>query len=321
MLRRRTSRFNGPRPALLAPAAERARSADSQKRMSMTASRELPPRVSALLVFAVALTAFPGLLWSQEIDLATALMSSTIKIEAQGSLGTGFVLGQPLKADPSRAAYVLVTAAHVLVEAKSDMAVLHMRKKVGDGFERLPVPLAIRANGKPLWVQHPTADVAAMRVTLPEATHVVLALTDLLATDDTLRQLAVGPGEELLVLGFPFGAESSPAGFPILRSGRIASYPLLPTRDVKTFLMDFQVFKGNSGGPVFLMSTARQSGGGLSLGRFLSILGLVSQEQEVKERIESLAEVIIRTHRLALAVVVHAHFIRETIEALPPFVE
>jgi hypothetical protein len=170
-------------------------------------------------------------------------------------------------------------------------------------------------------VQHPTADVAAMRVRVPETAHVVLALTDLLATDETLRQLAVGPGEELLVLGFPLGAESSSAGFPILRSGRIASYPLLPTKDVKTFLMDFQVFKGNSGGPVFLMASARQSAGGLSLGRFLSVFGLVSQEQEVKERIQSLTEITERTHRLALAVVVHAQFIRETIDALPPFLE
>src|SRR5216683_1513812 len=72
------------------------------------------------------------------------------------------------------------------------------------------------------------------------------------------------------------------------------------------------------GGPVFLMAGTRQSADGLSmsLGRFLSVLGLVSQEQEIKERIQSLTEITERTHRLALAVVVHAQFIRETIDAL-----
>ena len=275
----------------------------------------------SLILTVAYLVVCTGYVAAQETDLATALMTSTIKIEAPGSTGTGFLLGQPLKADPSRVAYVLVTAAHVLANAKGDTVVLHFRKKVGEGFERLSVPLAIRAASKPLWVQHVTADVAAMRIRVPQLAHVVLASTDLLATDDTLRQLAVGPGEELLVLGFPFGAESSSAGFPILRSGRIASYPLLPTKDVKTFLMDFQVFKGNSGGPVFLMSTARQNSGGLSLGRFLSIIGLVSQEQEIKERIESLAEITVRTHRLGLAVVVHSLFIRETVDSLPAFVE
>ena len=146
-----------------------------------------------------------------------------------------------------------------------------------------------------------------------------LAPTDLLANDDRLRKLAVGPGEELLVLGFPFGAESSAAGFPILRSGRIASYPLLPAKEVKTFLMDFQVFKGNSGGPVFLMTNLRAASGTVAVGPVLSLVGLVSQEQQFKERIESLAEITVRTHRMGLAVVVHAHFIRETIDLLPPF--
>jgi len=258
---------------------------------------------------------------AQETDLTTALMTSTVKIQDGNSVGTAFILGQPLKADPTRLAYVLVTAKHVLEGFKGDVATLHMRKKVGDGFERVPIQLAIRSAGKPLWVQHSTADVAVMRIRVPDLAHVVLVSTDLLATDDNLRQLSVGPGEELQVLGFPFGAESSPAGFPILRSGRIASYPLLPTKEVKTFLMDFQIFGGNSGGPVFLVSSTRQTGGNLSLGRYLSLLGLVSQQQEVEERIESLGEVTMRKHPLSLAVVVHASFIRATIDALPPFVE
>jgi S1-C subfamily serine protease len=275
-------------------------------------------RVNGLTVAAAIILSCSSGAVAQDTDLATALMNSTVKIEAPGSMGTGFLLGQTLKDDPSRAAYVLVTAAHILADAKADIAVLHFRRKVGDGFERLRVPVAIRAAGKALWVQHPTADVAAMRVKVPEAAYVTLAPMDLLATDDTLRQLAVGPGEQLLVLGFPFGAESSSAGFPILRSGRIASYPLLPMKEVKTYLMDFQVFPGNSGGPVFLMSTARQSASGIGIGRFLSVVGLVSQQQEVVERIESLSEVTVRKHSLGLAVVVHAAFIRDTIDALPP---
>lgn len=65
----------------------------------------------------------------------------------------------------------------------------------------------------------------------------------------------------------------------------------------------------------------RQNAGNLTLGRFLSVVGLVSQQQEVQERIESLGEVTVRKHPLALAVVVHASFIREAIDALPPFAE
>jgi len=272
------------------------------------------------LAVALVLVSLPVHSPAQEPDLTTALMTSTAKIEAQGSLGTGFLLGQPLAGDPTRAAYVFVTAAHVLAESKSGVAVLHLRKRAGNGFGRLPVKIQIRAGGKPLWTQHPTADVAVMRLKLPEDAHLMLAPTDLLASDDRLRQLAVGPGEELLVLGFPFGAESSAAGFPILRSGRIASYPLLPAKEVKTFLMDFQVFKGNSGGPVFLMSKPRAGSGTGAAVPVLSLVGLVSQEQQFRERIQSLAEITVRNHRMGLAVVVHAHFIRETIDLLPPFI-
>jgi hypothetical protein len=43
-----------------------------------------------------------------------------------------------------------------------------------------------------------------------------------------------------------------PFGFPILRAGRIASYPILPTADTKTILLDFPVLPGNSGGRLIL---------------------------------------------------------------------
>ena len=56
----------------------------------------------------------------------------------------------------------------------------------------------------------------------------------------------------MMALGFPQGLSANPAGFPILRSGRVASYPLGPSTAFPTFLLDFRVFPGNSGGPVWL---------------------------------------------------------------------
>ena len=43
----------------------------------------------------------------------------------------------------------------------------------------------------------------------------------------------------------------------IRASGRIASYPITPTSKTRTFLLDFEVFEGNSGGPVFLYERIR----------------------------------------------------------------
>ncbi len=250
-------------------------------------------------------------------DLASTLMRSTFKIQGQTSAGTGFIIGKPLAADPNRGFYVLVTAAHVLEEIKEDTAILHLRRKADIGFTRLPTPIQIRRSGAPLWRKHPDVDVAAMAVRLPAGVDIVLVSTASLATDDVLRRLEVHPGDELLVLGFPYGAEANEAGFPILRSGRISSYPLTPTTDTKSFLLDFNVFAGNSGGPVFMHHENRVYGGGTHLGVTHFIAGLVSQEQNVSERIKSLTEELIKTHRLALGVVIHASFIEELLRSIP----
>jgi hypothetical protein len=123
------------------------------------------------------------------------------------------------------------------------------------------------------------------------------------------------PGDNLKCLGFPLGRESNPAGFAILRTGDIASYPLLPTAQTKTFLMDFRVFKGNSGGPVYFSQPKWR--GGVSVGRPQFIMGLVSQEAVLPVISADPYGSSVRELQLMLGVVVHASIVRQTIEMLP----
>lgn len=247
-------------------------------------------------------------------------MRSTFKIQGNnlsGSpvLGTVFIMGQPVSTNFAR--FVLVTAAHVLNDIKSDQATLFLRVQKGDSFEKLPISINIRSNTQPLWIQHSNADVAVMPIALPNKVDLHLISTDLIASDKQLTDFEVRPGDELVVLGFPLGSESNDAGFPILRSGRIASYPLVPTTTTKTFLLDFQVFPGNSGGPVLLLSENRIYGGGMHAGRIQMILGVVSQEMTANEHTVSLDEESLKKHKLALGVIVHARFVRDLITQLP----
>lgn len=251
-------------------------------------------------------------------DISTTLMNSTFKIQGEGSTGTAFILGKPLLDDPERGRYVLFTAAHVLESMKSPFAILFLRTRQGDTFKKLPHPIILREKNKPLWIRHPEVDVAAMYVTLPKKIEIQLVSTKLLATDEILNKYEVHPGDELLVLGFPFGAESNEAGFPILRSGKIASYPLTPIKKVKTFLLDFEVFGGNSGGPVFMDFTNRVYGGSLVLGTRTFIMGVVLQQRLATERIKSVDQTIEKQHRLSLANVAHAQFLNDLLEMLPP---
>jgi hypothetical protein len=124
------------------------------------------------------------------------------------------------------------------------------------------------------------------------------------------------PGINLKCLGFPLGMESNPAGFAILRTGDIASYPLLPTAQTKTFLMDFRVFKGNSGGPVYF-SQPQWRGGVKFGGRAQFIMGLISQEALFPIQSADPYGASVRELQLMLGVVVHASIIRQTIELLP----
>jgi S1-C subfamily serine protease len=258
----------------------------------------------------------------KNIELNTILMESTFMIEGSNAqhipiIGTAFIIGRPIPNQPNRGAYVLVTAAHVLDDMQGDVVVLHFRAQSADGnWSQLPLPIHIRAQGQPLWTKHHTADIAVMYVNLPSP--IPLVSTDLLADDKTLTDLDIHPGDELECLGYPLGNQANDAGFPILRSGKIGSYPLLPTTTTKTFLFDFRVFQGNSGGPVYFVLSDRFYQGAVHIGQTnQGIIGLVSQERLVQQQILGPYDAEVRQVQLGLAVVVHASLIKEAINMLP----
>ena len=268
-----------------------------------------------LLFYIIAATVTATVAIAEPNDISSLLMRSTFRLQDEKTFGTVFIMGEPLQGQPGKGSYVLITAAHVLENIKGDNATLFLRKRIKTGYVKLPTLIKVRQNGKPLWVRHPQADVAAMRIALPQEADLQVFSTDLLATDAMLEQIEVHPGDELLVLGFPYGAESNEAGFPILRSGRIAGFPLLPTSETRTFLLDFPVFNGNSGGPVFMHSDNRVYGGSTHYGTISLILGVVSEEEVIEERLH---DVLVKTNKLGLAVVVHARFVKELLGMLPP---
>jgi V8-like Glu-specific endopeptidase len=86
---------------------------------------------------------------------------------------------------------------------------------------------------------------------------------------------------------------------------------------VKTILFDFNVFEGNSGGPVYLTdSSGRFYNGGMHIGQVQFLMGLVSEQKFAEEQVQSLREVRKERYQLGLAVVIPAQFIRETLEQL-----
>jgi hypothetical protein len=205
---------------------------------------------------------------------------------------------------------VLVTAAHVLNSINGDVAFLRFRIRENNVWKELDIPVSIRAKGKPLFVQHDTADVAVLDLLLNVEPNLRERIRSnigiiplwLLADDNKLADLELHPGDDLSCLGFPLGL-STEGAFPLLRGGKVASYPILPTHTYKQFFFDFEVFPGNSGGPVYLNICSRVTSKGISVGPMMSVVGLLSAE-------------LLNGQPLKMGVVVPASFILEAINKL-----
>ncbi len=234
------------------------------------------------------------------------MLRATVKLSHSDSTATGFILTP----DEGKS-FLLVTANHVLASTKgSETKIIYRSKESESEYKKLPTTLIIRNEDKPLWVKHPKEDVAVIAVTPPEGADLAVLSTDLLATDDDLRDNQIFPGKRTNLLGYPHREEASVAGFPILREGPIATYPLLPTQKTKTFYVNTNIFSGDSGGPVY---TARPIADGEPEQDALLIMGVIHGQRFVHNTVKGDYITVKTHHQFDLAIVVHASYIIETI--------
>ena len=244
------------------------------------------------------------------MDLAVELIQATVQLEqplgdGTRTVGTGFLIASTGPDGQPRT--VLVTANHVFQKMPGQSARIGYRISNADGsWTYSPQPVKIRdGEGHQLWTQHPSRDVAAITIKAPPEFAKAALPQGYLAGDDTFAKYKVNAGDEMMALGFPRGLSANAAGFPILRSGRVASYPLGPANIFPTFLLDFSVFPGNSGGPVFVKHAAPVDAGAPKAadaqpdGGFIA--GLLTQQVELNNE------------RLEIGIVTQAKYIRETI--------
>lgn len=238
---------------------------------------------------------------SEPIDMIHA----TVRLEqalgdGSSTVGTGFLIVD--RGPDGLPRTILVTAEHVFARMPRDKVKVGFRHLGEDGTWRYaPASVRIRgANGAPLWTTHPVQDVAA--ISLPSGATRAAVSRDRLATAEMLETLGIEPGDEMMVLGYPQGYAANDAGFPILRSGRVASFPFTPPSRYPTYLLDFTVFAGNSGGPVYVVRSVN--------GRpQVTITGVLTQELKLND------------NRLQIGNVTHAVHVVEAVslmEGEPP---
>ena len=254
-----------------------------------------PPFVSFTLILALAEPLFAS-------NFATKAMDATFKLFHPNSTSTCFVL----RDGDTDSDFYLVTAAHTLENAKGETATLVLRKRNNDGtLKRHDYKLRIRKGNKVLWIRHKVQDVAVLKLLgpLPVAVHALPVAC--LADKKRLNAADVHICSPLFVLTYPERFEANAAGCPIARRGIFASSPTLSSDSHPKFLADFTTFPGDSGGPVFIPTNQKKSP---------LIVGMVVGQYNHVETIESKLEKRRVKRPFDLGIVLHARYVRETID-------
>jgi hypothetical protein len=249
----------------------------------------------------------------RNVEFNTAMMDATIQIggpsNAAGkeTCGSGFFIGADSTPTPEASQYTLVTAAHVLDRIAGENAQVAIRLKRDGQIARMVVTVPIRKSTIRLYMKHPNADVAVMRVTLPDNNAHSMVSWPALATDEVFARLGIHPGDEMFTVGYPLCTMANPQGYPMLRRGAVATPIHVPGIVLTGFYLDVPTFEGNSGGPVYFDYSDRMTGGVSGKGEaHRYIAGLVSQRMYRSDE------------PLFMAGVVPAKFIAEALKLLPP---
>lgn len=245
--------------------------------------------------------AFLAIVSTAAADFATEMIDATFKLFDPAGTGTCFLV----RREAPDAALYLVTAAHLLKGSKADTATLVLRERRDDGtYKRRDHPVVIKRDGKRLWVRHEQDDVAVLRIPDPLPVPVGAIPLSALADEAALKAARLNVCSQLFVFTYPKAFEANNAGFPVARQGIIASHPLLPVGKKHSFLADFTAFGGDSGGPVFVPGAD---------GKPL-VIGMAFAQFRHDEQIKTEYEERSIHYPLGLGDVLHAQFVRETIE-------
>jgi hypothetical protein len=203
---------------------------------------------------------------------------ATGSVDKTKPMGTGFLVGVPLKSDPKRSYTVLVTARHILdpVWAKcggQNPEVIYARvNKKSDKFGVEFVPVRLIANRQATWIHHSDNEVDAAVAPIAidqDAVDVTSIPVELFPTDVEIASQSIG--DPIMSAGLLPSLPGNSRNYPIFKFGQISNIPSesIETRcqeatlQIKVWLIAANLVPGNSGSPIFHVPLG---GSGVTLG-------------------------------------------------------
>lgn len=187
------------------------------------------------------------------LNVTEKMMWSTYPLATQKGAGTGFVINRRDASAPGGVMPVVVTSMHVLKTTGRGPLAMAVRVPGADGTPEVVVVRMQPQRGRErFYARHPQHDVAAFAMEIPAQIAGLVKMPSFLDESaladgsDALRA-----GAEVFFLGYPDVMPGTEGAFPVLRSGRVASYPVGPQHAKGYFLINADVYPGDSGAPVF----------------------------------------------------------------------
>jgi hypothetical protein len=190
-----------------------------------------------------------------KLTVSEEMMWSTYPVATQKGQATGFVINYPDPLAKGGASAVVLTSAHVLATMGNRPMVIGLRlKRPEGGAVMMPLMLAPekQSGSGRFYVRHPTCDVAAFRVRLPSDIKQQVDLSTSLDERALRTGKGLRTGDDVSLLGYPEVLPGTDGGFAVLRSGKVASYPVGIRSAENMFLINTDVYPGDSGAPVFV---------------------------------------------------------------------
>jgi hypothetical protein len=193
-------------------------------------------------------------------------------VDTTKPIGTGFLVGVPLKSNPDQARIVLVTARHMIdpvwahCAGQRNPTVIYARvnkkpdssQPSSDGVKFVQIPLT--ADGKPTWI-HPTDDAVDAAINpfpLTDDIDIEAVPVALFPTPEETARLSIG--DAVMSAGLLPSLAGNNRNYPIFKFGYISNVPSENIKthctaqaefDVKVWLIAANLVPGNSGSPIF----------------------------------------------------------------------